>query len=224
MLRLLLLAITTTRASAFISPYAKRTAVTRMSAKKSLDEARDIVIIGTCIMYVFFIFAYRTLQLLKVDWHNLIHIIHSVGGGIQGTSVAFQLHESSALPKGSTITILESQKLASAASGKGGGFMARSWGSGPTVALHELAFDMYESLCPELGVESYRKLPVMSVAPGPTNNKAQDNKKKNPQLADIVPNWLDGSVGRLSPMGWGDDSAQESLLCCFFVASTKHMY
>ena len=112
------------------------------------------------------------------------------------------------MPSGSTITILESQKLASAASGKGGGFMARSWGSGPTVALHELAFDMYESLCPELGVESYRKLPVMSVAPGPTNDKVQDNKKKNPQCADIVPNWLDGSVGILSPMGYGDDSAQ----------------
>lgn len=87
--------------------------------------------------------------------------------------------------------------------------MARSWGDGTsTQTLHELAFDMYEKLCPELGVESYRKLPVMSVSPGPTNNKKQDNKKKNPQLADIIPNWLDGSVGRLSPMGWGDDTAQ----------------
>jgi hypothetical protein len=42
-----------------------------------------------------------------------------VGGGIQGTSVAFHLHQSSYLPEGSIITILESQKLASAASGKG---------------------------------------------------------------------------------------------------------
>ena len=80
--------------------------------------------------------------------------------------------------------------------------MARSWGDGTsTQTLHELAFDMYEKLCPELGVGSYRKLPVMSVAPGPSNTKQQDNKKKNPQLADIIPNWLDGSVGRLSPMG-----------------------
>ena len=47
--------------------------------------------------------------------------------------------------------------------------MARSWGDGTsTQTLHELAFDMYEKLCPELGVESYRKLPVMSVAPGPS--------------------------------------------------------
>ena len=96
-----------------------------------------------------------------------------------------------------------------AASGKGGGFMARSWGDGtPTQTLHELAFDMYETLCPKLGVESYRKLPVVSVAPGPNSNKKQDNRKKNPSLTDVIPNWLDGSIGRLSPMGWGDDTAQ----------------
>ena len=87
--------------------------------------------------------------------------------------------------------------------------MARSWGDGTsTQTLHELAFDMYETLCDEIGVESYRKLPVMSVSPGPNSDKKNDNKKKNPQVADIIPNWLDGSVGRLSPMGWGDDTAQ----------------
>lgn len=87
--------------------------------------------------------------------------------------------------------------------------MARTWGDGSsTQTLHELAFDMYEELCPELGVESYRKLPVMSVSPGPNNKKKQDNKKKNPQVADMIPSWLDGSVGRMSPMGYGDDTAQ----------------
>eukprot|EP00585_Thalassiosira_rotula_P012330 CAMPEP_0196132062 /NCGR_PEP_ID=MMETSP0910-20130528/1813_1 /TAXON_ID=49265 /ORGANISM="Thalassiosira rotula, Strain GSO102" /LENGTH=439 /DNA_ID=CAMNT_0041391605 /DNA_START=224 /DNA_END=1540 /DNA_ORIENTATION=+ len=132
-----------------------------------------------------------------------------IGGGVQGTSCAFQLHQSASLPPGSTITILESQSLASAASGKGGGFMARSWGDGTsTQTLHHLAFDMYGELCEKLGVESYRKLPVMSVSPGPNSNKKQDNKKKNPQVADIIPSWLDGSVGRMSPMGWGDDTAQ----------------
>ena len=67
-----------------------------------------------------------------------------IGGGVQGTSVAFQIAESTSLPAGSTITILEANKIASAASGKGGGFMARQWGDGgPTQTLHELAFDMY---------------------------------------------------------------------------------
>merc|ERR1719296_191505 len=84
-----------------------------------------------------------------------------VGGGIQGTSCAFQIATAASLPPGSTVTVLESQALASAASGKGGGFMARSWGDGTsTQKLHHLAFDMYEELCKELGVESYRKLPV----------------------------------------------------------------
>ncbi len=132
-----------------------------------------------------------------------------VGGGIQGTSCAFHLHQSSYLTPGSSITILESQELASAASGKGGGFMARSWGDGTdTQTLHELAFDMYESLSRELNLESYRKLPVISVTPGTQINGKQDNKKKNPQVAGIIPNWLDGSVGRLTSMGWGDDTAQ----------------
>ena len=39
-----------------------------------------------------------------------------IGGGIQGTSVAFQIAESPSLPAGSTITILEANKIASAAS------------------------------------------------------------------------------------------------------------
>ena len=132
-----------------------------------------------------------------------------IGGGIQATSVAFHIAQSGHLPDGSTVTILEAQKLANAASGKGGGFMARSWGDGsPTQTLHELAFDLYEELCPKLGVQSYRKLPVLSVSPGPTAKSRQDNKSKNPSIRDIVPNWLDGSVGRLSPMGFGDDTAQ----------------
>ncbi|EJK76384.1 hypothetical protein THAOC_01857 [Thalassiosira oceanica] len=132
-----------------------------------------------------------------------------IGGGIQATSVAFHISQSKHLPDGSSVTILEAQKLANAASGKGGGFMARSWGDGsPTQTLHELAFDMYEELCPMLGVQSYRKLPVLSVSPGPTAKSRQDNKSKNPSISDIVPNWLDGSVGRLAPMGFGDDTAQ----------------
>ncbi|KAL3771606.1 hypothetical protein ACHAW5_006633 [Stephanodiscus triporus] len=134
-----------------------------------------------------------------------------VGGGIQGTACAFELHRSRALPPGSTITILEANGLASAASGKGGGFMARSWGDGTdTQALHELAFDMYETLSVELGVKSYRKLPVIGVSPGPDDDDGgrRDNGKRHPQLADIIPRWLDGSVGRISPMGAGDDTAQ----------------
>jgi glycine/D-amino acid oxidase-like deaminating enzyme len=129
-----------------------------------------------------------------------------VGGGIQGTSVAYQLVEQGG--KDVQVTILEAKAPASAASGKGGGFMARSWGDGSsTQRLHELAFDMYETLAPKLGCNSYRKLPVLSVSAG--YKKGIALAKKNPQLAAILPNWLDGDeYGRISPLGLGDDTAQ----------------
>jgi glycine/D-amino acid oxidase-like deaminating enzyme len=127
-----------------------------------------------------------------------------VGGGVQGTSVAYQL--ALRTPASTTITILESQQPASAASGKGGGFMARSWGDGsPTQGLHELAFDMYSDLAQTLGCESYRKLPVLSVSPGYNGMKAA---RKNKDLAKIIPGWLDGTVGRVGSMGGGEDTAQ----------------
>jgi len=125
-----------------------------------------------------------------------------VGGGIEGTSVAYYLAKRST--PGTKITLLEAKEPAAAASGKGGGFMARSWGEGScTQQLHEVAFDMYENLADELGCESYRKLPVLSVSPGYRGLKAA---RKN--FGDIVPDWLDGNVGRISPMGMGDDTAQ----------------
>ena len=98
--------------------------------------------------------------------------------------------------------------------------MARSWGDGTvTQRLHELAFDLYAELCGGdggvLGVTSYRKLPVLSVAPGPDGvdddkSRKRSIRERNPRLAEanVIPNWLDGSVGRLSPLGWGEDTAQ----------------
>jgi glycine/D-amino acid oxidase-like deaminating enzyme len=128
-----------------------------------------------------------------------------VGGGIQGTSVAYHLAERKEVDH---VTILEAKAPASAASGKGGGFMARSWGDGsPTQRLHELAFDMYEAMAPALGCTSYRKLPVLSVSAG--YQKGITLAKKNPQLEPIMPNWLDGDeYGRISSLGFGDDTAQ----------------
>lgn len=133
-----------------------------------------------------------------------------VGGGIQGTSVAYYL--SLGTSASTTITILESEIPASAASGKGGGFMARSWGDGsPTQTLHHLAFDMYEQLAPQLGCTSYRKIPVLSVSP--TGGRGNGDgialaRKSDKQLAQVLPDWLDGKVGRISALGLGDDTAQ----------------
>eukprot|EP00542_Grammatophora_oceanica_P015733 CAMPEP_0194030958 /NCGR_PEP_ID=MMETSP0009_2-20130614/4263_1 /TAXON_ID=210454 /ORGANISM="Grammatophora oceanica, Strain CCMP 410" /LENGTH=453 /DNA_ID=CAMNT_0038671001 /DNA_START=14 /DNA_END=1375 /DNA_ORIENTATION=+ len=128
-----------------------------------------------------------------------------IGGGIQGTSVAYHIAKKSN-PQETKITLLESKEPASAASGKGGGFMARSWGDGTsTQKLHEVGFDLYEDLAKELKVSSYRKLPVLSVSPG-FNRKGQEQARK--KFDSIMPDWLDGKVGRISPMGMGDDTAQ----------------
>lgn len=126
-----------------------------------------------------------------------------VGAGIQGSSVSYHLAK-----RGAKVTLLEAKETASAASGKGGGFMARSWGDGsPTQRLHELAFDMYETMAKELKCESYRKLPVLSVSAG--YRKGITEAKKKPQLAGILPGWLDGEeYGRIAPLGLGDDTAQ----------------
>jgi len=132
-----------------------------------------------------------------------------VGGGIQGTSVAYHLSKSSSLPENSKITVLEAKAPASAASGKGGGFMARSWGDGGnTQQLHHLAFDMYETLAEEVGCETYRKLPVLSVRPGFGGEGGAKKARKSAALGPLMPDWLDGSVGPIQPMGYGDDTAQ----------------
>jgi len=131
-----------------------------------------------------------------------------VGGGIQGTSVAYHISTSSSLPPNSKVTILEAKEPAAAASGKGGGFMARSWGDGsPTQSLHHLAFDMYSDLAVELGCKSYRKLPVLSVNPG---SDASGVKKalRDRDIGSLMPKWLNGNTGRISAMGYGEDTAQ----------------
>ena len=126
-----------------------------------------------------------------------------VGGGIQGTSIAYQIKKAAPDTK---IVILEAKEPAAAASGKGGGFMARSWGDGgPTMGLHHLAFDMYEDLAAELGCQTYRKLPVLSVSPGRDNRAS---KAARDALGEKMPGWLDGNMGRIGLMGEGDDTAQ----------------
>ena len=141
------------------------------------------------------------------------HIV-VVGGGIQGTSVAYHLAQrtsTSGSASKTKITLLESQQPASAASGKGGGFMARSWGDGsPTQGLHHVAFDMYEGLAKELGCTSYRKLPVLSVAPGKSGSGKGRGGKQGDPVSKFIPSWLDGSTGRIS-RPWDMETIQHKL-------------
>jgi glycine/D-amino acid oxidase-like deaminating enzyme len=83
-----------------------------------------------------------------------------VGGGIHGASVAYYLRELGR----SSIILEKAPHVAPAASGKSGGFLAREWGSGPTVQLHQKGFDLHVEVAKKLGITSFRELGVLSVS------------------------------------------------------------
>ena len=63
-----------------------------------------------------------------------------VGGGIHAVTLAYFLTE-----KGHAPLLIERENVAAAASGKSGGFLARDWGTGPTIELHEKSFDLHKA-------------------------------------------------------------------------------
>ena len=98
-----------------------------------------------------------------------------VGGGIHGVSLAYYLTQRGIKP-----LIVEKTSIAAAASGKAGGFLAREWGSGPTVQLHQKSFDMHRELADKFNIESYRQVNTLSVD--------SNHKGSNPA------SWLDKKV------------------------------
>ena len=88
--------------------------------------------------------AYRTIivgagTLLRRD--ILPSITSTCPVGIHGASLAYYLTKMGEKP-----LVIERSGVAAAASGKSGGFLAREWGSGPTVALHQKSFDLHKQL------------------------------------------------------------------------------
>lgn len=65
-----------------------------------------------------------------------------LGAGIHGASVAYYL----STKFGILPTVVERVSVAAAASGKAGGFLAREWGTGATVEISRVSFDMHEKL------------------------------------------------------------------------------
>jgi len=113
-----------------------------------------------------------------------------LGGGLQGCAAAYFLKKRGF----EDVTVVERTAVAAAASGKGGGFLARGWGSGPTAALHEQSFDLHEALAGDLGLESYRKIRTVQVTgevglrEWPPVERASEAPKRSPD----APGWLDG--------------------------------
>ncbi|CAE8591933.1 unnamed protein product, partial [Polarella glacialis] len=101
-----------------------------------------------------------------------------LGAGLQGAALAYFLTLRGVKP-----VVVEREKVAAAASGKGGGFLARDWGDAITRQLHRVSFKLHEELAETLGIQSYRRLPVLSVSPGQRSSRTRD----------ICP-WLDGEI------------------------------
>mmetsp|Transcript_10805 Transcript_10805/g.30649 ORF Transcript_10805/g.30649 Transcript_10805/m.30649 type:complete len:457 (+) Transcript_10805:160-1530(+) len=110
-----------------------------------------------------------------------------VGAGIAGCSTAYHLAKRGVAP-----IVLERSGIGAAASGKAGGFLARGWGDGTvTQDLHRKSFDMHEALAKELGIKSYRKIPVLTVS-----GEGRSRSAKGQKFAK----WLDGNISSASMM------------------------
>lgn len=114
-----------------------------------------------------------------------------MGAGLQGAALAYYLTLRGVRP-----LVVERREVAAAASGKGGGFLARDWGDAVTRQLHKVSFGLHAELASTLDIKSYRKIPVLSVTPG----------QRSQWTNDICP-WLDGDIAD-SQMMDADGGAQ----------------
>ena len=65
------------------------------------------------------------------------------GAGLHGASLAYYLTQMGH----KDVTVIEREKVAAGASGKGGGFLARDWGSGPTTQVRTIPPPISSQLC-----------------------------------------------------------------------------
>ena len=118
-----------------------------------------------------------------------------VGGGIHGGSVAYYLKELFGV---SSIILEKANSLAPAASGKSGGFLAREWGSGPTIPLHQKSFDLHVQLANKLGISSFRPVDVLSVAVGGRKKSSGAGVSWLDRAASSEP--LEGAAAQVTPL------------------------
>eukprot|EP00897_Mesotaenium_endlicherianum_P008973 jgi/Mesen1/8103/ME000435S07278 len=124
------------------------------------------------------------------------------GAGVIGVCTAYFLSKT-----GVDVTIIEKSGVASAASGKAGGFLALDWCSGPVAKLAQASFKLHEQLSEELkndGFEcGYRKVETLSL-------KVQESKDLNIKRSQKagLPGWIDGPIGTSGSIGNQQTTAQ----------------
>ena len=144
-----------------------------------MESTSRVVVIGNFLLICYALLFMRLILFILIFTFSLL--FSSPGGGIHGVSTAFYLAK-----LGVRSLIIEQTGIASAASGKAGGFLARDWGDGPTVPLHEISFEMHQKLAAELDVKSYRLVKTLEVN---GNRKAANvaswlDKKASSELMD----------------------------------------
>lgn len=104
-----------------------------------------------------------------------------LGGGVIGVSISYHL----AL-RGVKVTVVDRAGIASCASGKAGGFLARDWNDGsPVGPLTQKSFDMHEEVARALSLPSYRRLTCKSVAVDGSGQKPGGAKLKELEWTDL---------------------------------------
>ena len=146
-----------------------------------------------------------------------------IGGGLQGCASAYYLREKEDVE----VTIVERTGIAAAASGKGGGFLARDWGRGPTKALHEESFALHKELAEILGVSSYRGIRTLEVKgelglrEWPPRERTWQKKVKT---SPLHPEWLDRSDTQTTLLDQNTAQVAPKELCeKLFEASGAHL-
>lgn len=118
-------------------------------------------------------------QAAAADWEGRSILV--LGGGIIGVSISYHL----AL-RGVRVTVVDQAGIASCASGKAGGFLARDWNDGgPVGALTQKSFDMHEEVAKKLSLASYRRLKCQGVAVDGTGSKPSGAKLKELEWSDL---------------------------------------
>lgn len=113
------------------------------------------------------------------------------GGGVIGTACAYELSR-----RDVHVTLIERWKIAGAASGKSGGFLARNWCDGtPVAALAQRSFDLHRIWAERLGNPyGYRPVDTFSAALGPRRRAAA------PATCGMA-DWLAPEAGDRSRLG-----------------------
>jgi glycine/D-amino acid oxidase-like deaminating enzyme len=143
-----------------------------------------------------------------------------IGGSIVGVCTAyFLLTDLSHDPSQTTITVIEEHKVAGAASGKAGGFLALDWHSPATASLAKLSYQLHQDLAAKYDGEAtwgYRKMDSVSMsmtarARGDPIEGAVEEPEPNPALEGSATREVPAPREGVADTGWLNPEADTSV-------------